>query len=236
MRDPLLQCPYLRLAIIHATNREEATIFAASEWAIPMSDAAGGDAVWGFATDFRNTTLPSRQFDQDLARSYLERSIYDGEELEIAVAIITNIRAAQALQQQWSQVGINTRINEMDSPGLSAYMLAADTPSQIVVFNLATGLSASIMMNSFMPGGIQNRMGFNNAEVTSLFEQAASEFDPEARRVMYYRIQEIVYEDPPFFNLFWRTNGTVAANGLGGIRLPSDNLQNDFREIFKVIG
>ena len=236
MRDPLLQCLYLRLALIHATNREEATVFAASEWAAAINDNNGGDAVWGFATDFRNNNLPARQFDLDLARYYLEKSEYNGEELEIAVAIITNIRAAQALQQQWSQIGVNTRINEMDSPGLSAYMLAPDTPSQIVVFNLATGLSATVMMNSFMPDGVQNRMGFNNPEVTELFLQGGAEFDPNVRRDIYYRIQELVYEDPPFLNVFWRINGTVAAYGLGGIRLPSDNLQNDFREVFMVIG
>jgi len=236
MSDPLLQDLNLRRAIMHATNREEIALFAASEWAVSIyGHPNGGGTIWGYASDFRNNNIPAIPFDPDLARQYLEASNYNGEEIEIAAAIITNIRAAQALQQQLAVVGINTRIAEFDSPGLSAYMINPDSGSQIVFFSLQMNYSASSIANSFYPGGSQNRMQFNNPEVSALITQAAAEFDPVVREQIYFRIQEIVAEDPPFLQVFWRINGTVAADGLGGIRLPADNLQNDFRQIFKVV-
>lgn len=236
MSDPLLgECWHLRRAIAYAVNRPEVTLFAASEWAAPLDDTNGGGTTWGHSTDFRNGNIPSIPFDPDMARYHLEQSIYDGEVIELAAAIITNIRTVQAIQQNLAQVGINTRINEMDSPGLSAYMLNPDAGSQIVFFNLQMNYSAGSMANSFVPGLSQNRMQYNNPEVTALFEQAATEFDPEVRRDLYYRAQEIIAEDLPFVHVFWRINGVVAADGIGGLRLQPDSLQNDFRELFQVI-
>ena len=236
MNDPLLQCYHLRMAIMHATNREYIALFAASEWAVSIyGHPRGGGTIWGYATDFRNNDIPAIPYDLDRARYHLEQSIYNGEEIEIAAAIITNIRAAQALQQQLARVGINTRVAEFDSPGLSAYMINPDGGSQIVFFSLQMNLSAGSARNLFYPGQPQNRMQFNNPEVNALLTEAAGTLDTNARRDIYMRIQEIVAEDPPFLQVFWRINGTVAASGLGGIRLPADNLQNDFREIFMVI-
>jgi len=237
MNDPLLQDYHLRMAIMHATNREEIALFAANEWATTIyGHPRGGGTIWGYATDFRNNDIPAIPFDLEMAAYHLALSNYNGEELEIAAAIITNIRAAQALQEQLRVAGINARVQEFDSPGLSAYMIDPDGGSQIVFFSLQMNLSAGSARNLFYPGMPQNRMHFNNPEVNELLVEAAGTLDFNTRRDLYMRIQEIVAEDPPFLQVFWRINGTVAVNGLGGIRLPADNLQNDFREIFHVIG
>ena len=48
----------------------------------------------------------------------------------------------------------------------------------------------------------QNNAQFRNAEVDALLEKGAEIFDPEARREIYFRVQEIVREELPFLPIF----------------------------------
>ena len=45
-------------------------------------------------------------------------------------------------------------------------------------------------------------MGFKDAEADKLIEEARKEFDPEKRRKMYYRLQEIIHDEQPYTFLF----------------------------------
>jgi peptide/nickel transport system substrate-binding protein len=47
-----------------------------------------------------------------------------------------------------------------------------------------------------------NFVGFKNAEADKLIEEARREFDREKRRKMYYRLQEIIYDEQPYTFLF----------------------------------
>ena len=236
LNDPLLSDYNLRMAIMHATDRADIALFAAGEWAAALDNTNGGGTIWAFATEYRNNDIPIIEFDLDKSREYLAESNYNGEEIELAAAITTNIRAVQALQQQLAMVGINTRIAEMDSPGLSAYMIDPDGGVQMVFFSLQMNNSAGSYRNLFFPGASQNRMQYNNPVITEMLIEADAELNVERRRALYREMQEIIAQDPPFFQVFWRINGTVAAAGLGGIRLPADNLQNDYRQVFQIIG
>ena len=47
-----------------------------------------------------------------------------------------------------------------------------------------------------------NFVGFKNEEADKLIEEARKEFDPEKRRQMYYRLQEIIHDEQPYTFLF----------------------------------
>jgi peptide/nickel transport system substrate-binding protein len=47
-----------------------------------------------------------------------------------------------------------------------------------------------------------NFVGFRDAEADKLIEDARREFDPEKRRRMYYRLQEIIHDEQPYTFLF----------------------------------
>ena len=234
LNDPITGDLYFRRAVAHAIDKYEVAIMAAGEWA--AADYSG--TLWGFSTEFKHTGIEPLLFDQDLARYYLEKSVYNGEEVELAAAILTNVRAAQSIQQQLSRVGINTRIAEFDSAGLAAYMSPAnpDNPSQLIKFNLIINPSAASVRPNFYPGGALNRMFFNNEEVTRLLDEVGGVFDRAERERIFLRIQEVVAEYIPFINMYWRINGILAARGVGGLNLPSDHHQTDLRQIFHVIG
>jgi len=236
LADPLLQCWHLRMAIMHATNRADVALFAANEWAISVLDhPVGGGTIWGFAMDFRNNDIPGVGFDLDLAAYHLAQSDYNGEEIEIAAAILTNIRAAQAMQEQLRVAGINSRVLEFDSPGLNAHM--ADNPTQIVFLGLNNTLAASSISTFFHSDSAMNRMrmNFNNPVVDEMLDRASTTLDINERRAIYMEVQELLAADPAFVICFWRINGVVARAGVGGVVLPADNVSVDLREIFYVV-
>ncbi len=59
--------------------------------------------------------------------------------------------------------------------------------------------------------GGSNFVGFKNAEADQLIMAARKEFDPEKRRKMYYRLQEIIHEEQPYTFLF-TTKALVAVS------------------------
>jgi len=234
LNDPITGDLYFRRAVAHAIDKEEVAIMAAGEWA--AADYSG--TLWGFSTEFKHTGIEPLLFDPDLAREYLEKSVYNGEELELAAAILTNIRAAQSIQQQLQRVGINTRIAEFDAAGLAAYMNPGnpDNSTQLIKFNLIINPSAASVRPNFYPGGALNRMFFDNDDVTRLLDEAGGVFDRAERESLFLRIQEIVADYIPFINMYWRINGILAVRGIGGLTLPSDHHQTDLRQLFHVIG
>ena len=56
-----------------------------------------------------------------------------------------------------------------------------------------------------------NFVGFKDAEADKLMEEARKEFDPEKRRKMYYRLQEIIHDEQPYTFLF-TTKALVAVS------------------------
>jgi peptide/nickel transport system substrate-binding protein len=234
MQHPVTGCWYFRRAVMSAMDRWDIAVVAAGDWA--WGDERGG-TLWGFETEFRNDDIPQVPFDLDAARAYLEQSVWNGEEIDIAVAIVTNIRAAEEFQQQmFRNLGITVNINQMDSATLSAWMSYGNEEKMMSFFNTAMTLSASSIRHAYIPGGGQNRGSYNNPVVTEMLERARTITDTNERRELYMELQRIVAEDPPIVNVFWRVNAIIAADGVGGFTLPSDNHHADLRGTFRVLG
>ncbi|MCL2391331.1 MAG: ABC transporter substrate-binding protein [Oscillospiraceae bacterium] len=230
MLDPLMQDHNFRMAILHAIDRVEIATVAAGRWA--DGDLQDGN-FWGLVQDYRNPNIPFIQQDLDLARSYLEASSYNGEAVEIATAIVTNIRASEVLMAQLQDIGINTTLNQMDVPSLNAHI--AGGQGQISVIFTQLGPNAGSIRSAFYPGGAQNRSNFNDQRVSDLINEGSRTFDEARRRAIYYEIQEIVAEIQPVTNLLWRINGIVFDNNVGGFILRSDLHRIDLRQMYMTI-
>ena len=105
----------------------------------------------------------------------------------------------------------------------------------MVFLNINFNLSSSAYRTIVVPGGSANRMHYDNPIITQMIQETATMFDAEERRAHFMSMQEILAEDPPFFPIFYRVNGIVAVNGVGGVRMPADIQLIDFREIFLVV-
>ena len=232
MNDPITSDWNFRMAVMYAMDKDDIAFFAAA-------DGAEGDyisgTIWGNRTEFRNDDIPVIPHNIDKAKEHLAMSVYDGEEVELAAAIPTNISAAQALQQQLKVVGINTRIAEYDSPGLSAYMFDPNSGSQMIFLAVAFTLSSASFRNIFYPNGSQNRMWYNNPVITQMIDEVAAMLDRDEREAHFRKMQEIIAEDPPYVTVFWRINGIVAARGVGGLKMPADHMSTDLRQIYWIL-
>jgi len=227
--DPIANCRYFRLAVASAIDREEIAAVARGDFAIPEETGT----LWGL-TEFRNNDIPIVPFDLDAARAYLERSVWNGETVELATAIATNIVAAEVVQAQLQQIGLSIEINAMDPAGLAAYVAFDNNQSQMIIWVGAVTPNAGSVAQVFLPFGGQNRISHNNPVITQMIEEARSIDDLNARRAHYLRMQEIMAEDPPGFNLFFLVNAAACVSGVAGI----DFMFGDFacmRNIHRVL-
>ena len=227
---PVLADRNFRLAVAHALNVDEIAMIAAAEWA----EGVPGGTLWGRGSAYRNNSIPNRVQDLDLAKQYLEDSIYNGEEIELSCAIVTNQRAAEATQQQLAAIGINTRIHVYDIAGINAAASWDNNQLEMHIFLHNARDNAGSMRNFFYPGAQGNRTKYSDPHATDLIDRAAVELDPARRQALYYELQEYVYEDPPAVSIFWRINAHVGFSSVGGFTLSNDNIL-DFRGIFKVL-
>ena len=230
MDDPICSDWNFRMAVISALDKDEITLAACGDYGLPETEGT----LYGYGTEFRNHDIPVVPYDPAQAEAYLALSPYKGETLEIATAIITNVIAAEVIQEQLQRVGINTVINEMDPPGMGAYAGYGNNKSQIIVYVGPQTLSAASYRNLYYPGAGYNRVSYNNPEVTAMLDVASTITDVNERRAHYMQIQELISQDPPYFNLFWLVQMAACVKGVGGMVLPADSYF-DLRYMYKII-
>ena len=230
MADPIVGDYNFRMAVAHALDREEITLAACGDYGIAETEGT----FWGYETEFRNRDIPMIPHDIEKAKEYLAKSPYNGEVIEIATAISTNITASEVIQQQLRKIGVETNIYQTDPPSIGAYAGYADNKSQILVYVNPITLSAHAIRNTYYPGAGYNRTSYNNDAVTALLDKAPTITDMEERKAVYYELQELVAQDPNAFNLFYLVSLAACQKGVDGMKLPADSYF-DLTYIYKEI-
>ena len=220
-----------RLAVSHALERSELCTVGVGAWGIPVTDGA----IWGDTTEFRNTDIPLLPYDLDLAREYLAKSSYNGEELEIICAEGALHLSAQMIQTQLGMIGIKTRVSLLDPVTLAGVTVYGSDQVDMVHYVSPFDLSAASARRMFYPGGSSNRASYNNPTVNELLDLAPTIADPAEREAIYRQIQEIVVEEIPYINLYYRIQTVVTSSAVGGI-LTNADMNYDFRGIFMTLG
>jgi len=230
MNDPITGCWYFRRAVAHAVNLDEVAMVAMGAWA----QAWEGGSIWGYGTEFRNTDIPNIPFDLDTARSYLERSVWNGESVEITASQAQNIRASELIQQHLSLVGIPVTINQVDTAGLASHASYQSNHSQMVAHVGTMTRSASSIRNLIASGAATNRASYNNPVIEEMLVQAGMTVDAAEREAIYREIQEIIAHDLPYINTYNIIAAPVGVRGIGGMFLRNCH-SNDLRFIYRVL-
>jgi peptide/nickel transport system substrate-binding protein len=226
MEDPITGDKNFRLACASALNKEDISIFTAADWAIPATEDG---AIWGKETGHRNTGIPDIAYDPEKAKEYLAASSYNGEEVEISATAGTNAKTAEAVQEQLAQVGINTRIHVMDMPSFSSYTQWADNKAQMMVWiNLMNLNPSGGYRVNFYPGSMNNRSHYDNPKLAEMIDTSRTIIDEAERDTYFKEMQQIVADDIPEVNLFWRTQAVVCDKNIEGMFLPPSAMY-DFR-------
>jgi len=227
MEDPIISDWSFRMALASAINREEVAIVAAGDYGEPVREGV----IWGYATEFRDNSIPIVPYDPVVAKEYLDKSVYNGEVIEITAAIITNVRAAEVIQQQLEEIGIRTRINQMEPNTIGSYVQWDNNQSQILVFLTGMGMRAGDARRIYYPEAFWNMRNYVNQRNIEIMDLSPTVTDDNARRDLYSAVQQNVYDDLPGLNLFWLLNANVGVKGIGGLAVyPSGNF--DLRWIY----
>ena len=226
MTDPLTGDINFRWAVAHAVRRDEIIAAARTGWGIAPPDGS----FWGWATEYRNTSIPLPVYDQDLAKEYLAKSVYNGEDVEIVAAFDDIIAASQALQQQLKEIGINAELFVTDIGGLMQHCLYADNKSQLRIMGGPFSRIPSSINNYVYPGAFGNMSSYNKDEVTQLLDAAFSNTNIAEREAQYKEVQRIVAEDIPYVPLYYMVQGLAVKKGVEGMVLRSSDA-HDLRYI-----
>jgi peptide/nickel transport system substrate-binding protein len=186
----------VRRALAFGFDREAVTQAAQFDAATPNQTAIPEDSF--FASDHAPFA-----YDPDRARTMLEEA--GAEDLEIDL-IVTNefeetIAAAQVLESNWSDIGVDTNIRILD---FSAWL---DEQEQGNFDAFLLGWLGNIDPDDFYYAQHHSTGGFNfhgyaNDEVDQLLDDARAETDEDARKDLYDQAVEIIVDEVSYAYLY----------------------------------
>jgi peptide/nickel transport system substrate-binding protein len=176
---------------------------------------------------YYNPDLPKQEYNQEQARQMLDKAgwvpgddgirVKDGVRLSFVNSTTSgnHLRemTQQYLQQTFREIGVEMTIANLPPAVMwgefwtqskfdtimvgSTYLIGAD-PDVTNRFH-----SRSIVIKG---GSGQNYAQYVSAELDALLERGSRIFDPEERRAIYYRVQEVIRRDLPLLPLFQNKN------------------------------
>ncbi|MDD7973011.1 peptide ABC transporter substrate-binding protein [Roseinatronobacter alkalisoli] len=191
--------------------------------------------------------LPTHEFNLDKAREILDEAGWlpgpdgirakDGVRLSFNNSTTTGAhlreQAQQFVQQTFAEIGVQMNIENLpaavmwgDFWGQSEF----DTAMVGITFLIAADPDVSNRFHTAAiaaQGGRGSNTGqYSNTEVDALLEEGARTFDPDKRREIYLRIQEIIRSDLPFLPLFAYTQVYGRKAGIEGF-VPNTNTRSE---------
>ena len=187
---------------------------------------------------YYNPNLPVQEYNLDRARQILDEAGWlpgpdgirakDGVRLSFANSTTSGNhlreQTQQFLQQTFAEIGV-----EMTISNLPAAVMWGDFWAQSQFDTTMVGITYLIggdpdATNRLHSGSIaaqggrgSNNAQYSNEEVDALLEEGVRTFDPERRREIYYRVQELVRHDLPFLPLFANTAVEGHKEGIEGV-------------------
>lgn len=200
---------------------------------------------WGYNPAARPTVR-----DVDAARELLVQTgwkqgtdgifVKDGRKLAFSLSVPSGMKSreivAQMISQQLKEVGIEVDVQMIDTNKFFGEVLknrGFDTAMYAWVAgidpnNLTLWHSKKIPSRANQYEG-QNYPGWRNIEVDALTERGVRTIEIEARKQIYFRIQDLIIQECPVVPLYYRSNIDVVRNGVENYRsnpTPTGNLWN----------
>lgn len=230
MTDPIMSDINFRKAVASALIRSDIILTGRNGYAVEPTSGT----FWGYATEFKNTSIPLMPYDVDAAKAFLAESSYKGETVHIMAAIVDCVKMAEVIQQQLSAIGINVVIDQTDIAGLSAAAKFSENSTQMLCHTGTWLVNASSSRNYLYPGSSNNRASYTNKAMAELLDKAELTLDAKEREKIYYEVQEMEAEDMPFITLMNLRHVVGALKGVGGMRL-NESSNHDLSYIYQVI-
>ena len=196
---------------------------------------------------FFNANLPLHQFDVGRAGKILDQAGWatgaDGIRAKNGVRLsFTNSTTSgdplreqvqQFLQQTFGQLGVEMKISNLPAAVMwGDFWVQSQFDSVIVGSSYLIGADPDVTNRlhsrsiAAKGGRGSNNAQYANPEVDALLDKGARTFDPEARRAIYARIQELVRRDLPFLPLYQNNAVEGLKKGINGF-VPNGNTRTE---------
>ncbi|KQX40657.1 ABC transporter substrate-binding protein [Devosia sp. Root436] len=194
-----------------------------------------------------NPDLPKQEFNLERAAQILDEAGWlpgadgirakDGVRLSFANSTTSGAhlreQAQQFIQQTLAEIGVEMTISNLPSAVMFGDFWALsqfDTAISGITYLIGADPDVTNRFHTksiaAQGGRGSNNAQYSNAEVDALLEEGSRTFDPEARREIYFRIQEIIRRDLPFLPLFANTSVFGHKGSVGGF-IPNSNTRTE---------
>ncbi|MBQ8986148.1 MAG: ABC transporter substrate-binding protein, partial [Lachnospiraceae bacterium] len=222
MTDSICGDLNFRKAVLYALNPLELGMVTFG----PATEPSTNLNCYSPAAEFFDPDIPMPAQDLEKAKEYLAASSYNGETIKLSVSVPPLVPTCELIKEELAAIGINIEVNQLDNAGFNAMATYYDNKMQMGLTFNGTTMSATHVRQRFYPESANNRISYNNPEVTELIDKATTISDVDERRAAYYRIQEITAEEIPTFPIFYMINTCVTLPGVGGLQLAGNNVNN----------
>jgi peptide/nickel transport system substrate-binding protein len=224
---PPFNNPKLRQAIAHAIDRKRIVEIVMNGRA-PLANSPTPNSLWWAAPD-----IPGYNYDPEKAKALLAEAGYpNGLEVALStpqVALLQQIN--QLVQEQLKAVGITARLEPVSQ---------SDWYPRVIQFAINfTPMRWSqrpdpdgILSLLFDSKGAGNSTRYSNPEVDALLAKARNLVDPDQRRPLYQKVQQIISDDLPYVPLFFSIEYAAMRSNVGGHEWIADEIPR-LREVWK---
>ena len=134
-----------------------------------------------------------------------------------------SILTAQALQQMWKKVGIETDIEQVEQ--VQGIRMAAAKDYQVMLYRWAGGGDPDKNVHQFFHSkATVNRTAYNDPQMDKLLDDARATTDPAARLKLYRQVNNLLARDLPYLFLTYFDNYALASPAVNGIVGVPDGL------------
>jgi peptide/nickel transport system substrate-binding protein len=224
---PPFNNPKLRQAIAHAIDRKRIVEIVMSGRA-PLANSPTPNSLWWAAPD-----IPGYNYDPEKAKALLAEAGYpNGLEVALStpqVALLQQIN--QLVQEQLKAVGITARLEPVSQ---------SDWYPRVIQFAINfTPMRWSqrpdpdgILSLLFDTKGAGNSTRYSNPEVDALLAKARNLVDPDQRRPLYQKVQQIISDDLPYVPLFFSIEYAAMRSNVRGHEWIADEIPR-LRDVWK---
>ncbi|OGP63379.1 MAG: hypothetical protein A2170_04265 [Deltaproteobacteria bacterium RBG_13_53_10] len=210
LRNPPVSNKMVRQAIAYAIDKRKIVDLVLLGEGKAAKSIVNSVTEWAF-----NPKVPDYPFNLEKANALLDKAGYpkgaSGIRFKTRLLCVggrgSDIMIAEVMRDQLKQVGIDAQIMSTDRASFSdalfmrwdfdlAIQQAATAPDPMV------GLTRLLHSKNIVKAALTNSAGFSNAEVDKLLDEEYKQVSKEKRAAMWYRIQEIVMDELPYFPIY----------------------------------
>ncbi|MDO5725333.1 MAG: ABC transporter substrate-binding protein [Tissierellia bacterium] len=236
-----LQDVRVRQALSWGLNRQEASELAFDGYGTPTSTWLGSNPLFPEAKDAVYDKYDKEKAEKLLADAGWEKGAdgileKNGEPFTFKLYTWGGSKLlGEVVQNQWRQLGIDVKVEHVDYSIIKEARETGDWDGLIEAWTTFGNVHANFATHVSKGGGV-NYSDYDNPKVNAVMDELQNERDPEVRRQLILKVNELVAEDAPFIAIMPSPDMITVNKRLEGYIphfLPAYNVINNHMEFVK---